>query len=53
MCGIAGYYINNEILKNSDFSLERANSKISHRGLGPNIKYPYVYRHTTVFRVSE
>tara|TARA_B100000214_G_scaffold163245_1_gene117072 strand:+ start:176 stop:730 length:555 start_codon:yes stop_codon:yes gene_type:complete len=28
-------------------------SKISHRGLGPNIKYPYVYRHTTVFRVSE
>ena len=32
MCGIAGYYINNEILKNSDFSLEKANSKISHRG---------------------
>ncbi len=32
MCGIAGYYIKNEIFKNSDFSLEKANSKIAHRG---------------------
>ena len=32
MCGIAGYYINNEFFRNSNFSLEKANSKISHRG---------------------
>ena len=28
-------------------------SPIQHRGLGPNKEYPYVYRHTTVFRIYD
>ena len=27
-------------------------SNIPHRGLGPSEKYPYIYRHTVVFRVQ-
>jgi asparagine synthase (glutamine-hydrolysing) len=32
MCGIAGYYVNEEILNEKDFSLEKASAKIAHRG---------------------
>lgn len=32
MCGIAGYYFQNKILKDKGFSLEKAASRIEHRG---------------------